>query len=338
MRLFLSYSIVLLLFVSSKAQTGYAKPDFAVQYLSYFGIGSKSVQRAAVIGNNAANYALMQEALPDLTDQGLGIPVSFYKNTIESCGADKLIDALIADYDKMNQKDLEPRLRAISESIKKATISKNLKNQLKNAIGEFYRGKKIRLSSSPNFQAAKGASTFTVTSSVEDLGSNLALVYASFWNPDNFNAMIVRLENKDLDSKQLAVGVLVTQAFEYGYAIGRVQTDYTTKTPSINILSKRKSSTERIGFPSFESKWYRTYQKAEKTPVFVDNAALTPTVRALQKAMLVLDPILRTNLSKSNVLSDKDYTAVFTFVIKKTEAGEFVIRLQQPELQLQAKK
>ena len=104
MRLFLLSSIIVLFSASSKAQKGYAKPDFSVQYVSYFGIGSKSVQKSAVIGYNASNYALMQEALPEWTDQGLGLPVYFYKKMIESCGADKLIDAFIAIMTECNKK------------------------------------------------------------------------------------------------------------------------------------------------------------------------------------------------------------------------------------------
>jgi hypothetical protein len=335
MRLFLLSCIATLFSVSSKAQTGYAKPDFAVQYVSYFGIGSKSVQKPAVIGYNAANYALMQEALPEWTDQGLGVPVYFYKQMMESCGADKLIAAFIADYDRIQQKNIEPRLLAISTLIKNATISRNLKNQLKNAINEFYKGKKIRLSSSSNSFLTQGGAAFSVITSIDDLSASIALTYASFWE---LEAVIARFSNKNLDQKNLTVGILVTQGFEYGYAIGRVQTDYTTKEPSINILSKRETSTERIGFPTFDSNWYRTYEKAKKAPVFVDNATLTPTVRALQKVMIVLDLILRTEISSSKVFSNKDYTAVFTFIIKKTEEGTFVVKLQQPELQLQAKK
>lgn len=335
MRLFLLSCITVLFSVPSKAQKAFAKPDFAVQYVSYFGIGSKSVQKPAVIGYNAANYALVQEVLPEWADQGLGVPVYFYNKVLESCGADKLIAAFIADYDKIPKKNLAPRLLAISTKIKNATISKNLKNQLKNAINEFYKGKKIRLSSSPNTLVTEESTTFSVTTSIDDLGPSIALIYASFWELD---AVIARFSNKKLDHKNLAVGILVTQGFEYGYAIGRVQTDYTTKEPSINILSKRETSTERIGFPTFDSKWYRTYQKAEKAPVFVDNAALTPTVRALQKVMLVLDPILRTEITESKVLSNKDYAVVFTFIIKKTEEGTFVVKLQQPELQFQSKK
>lgn len=336
MRLFLCSCLVFLCSVSSsKAQKGYAHPDFAVQYVSYFGIGSQSVQKPAVIGYNAANYALMQEALPDWTGQGLGVPVYFYKKVLESCGADQLINTFIADYDKMQPKDVAARLLEITSKIKVATVSKNLKNQLKNAINEFYKGKQIRLSSSPNTPLTEGRTTFSVTTSMDDLGASLALIYASFWERD---AVIARFSNKTLDQKKLAVGVLVTQGFEYGYAIGRVQTDYTSKEPSINILSKRETSTERIGFPKFDSKWYRTYEKAEKTPVFVDNAALTPTVRNLQKMMTILDPILRAEIPKSNVLSNKDYITQFTFVIKKTEEGQFIVKLQQPELQLQSKK
>jgi hypothetical protein len=329
MRLFFLFSIVLLFLAPSKAQKSYAKPDFAVQYVSYFGIGSASVQKPAVIGHNAANYALMQEALPEWTNQGLGIPVFFYKKTLESCGADQLIHQLLANYNQLKEKELAIKLQKIRETILGASIPKSLSSQLKNAIGEFYKGKKIRLSCSPNFQAT--TATFSIAVSTEDLMPSIAQVYASFWQLD---AVKTRLLNKNLDQKQLVVGILLTQGFEYGYAIGRVQTDYTTKYPSINILSKRKSSTERIGFPKFDSKWYRTYQKAEKMPVFVDNAALTPTVRDLQKAMLVLDSILRTEISKSKVLSNKNYTAVFTFVIKKTEEGQFIVKLQQPELQL----
>lgn len=334
MRLFLLCCFIGLFSTFSKAQTGHVKPDFAVQYVSYFSIGSKSVQKPAVIGYNAANYALMQEALPEWTDQGLGVPVYFYKELLKSCGADKLIDAFIADYNKMNRKNIAPRLLAIREKIKTAKVSKNLKSQLRNAIDEFYKGKSIRLSSSPNFLLNKAGPTFSLTSSMDDLGANIALIYASFWEED---AVIPRFSNKEINQKQLALGILVTQGFEYGYAIGRVQTDYTTKDPSINILSKRETSTERIGFPKFDSKWYRTYQEAEKAPVFVDNAALTPTVRALQKVMTVLDPILRSDLSKKS-LPNEDYTTVFTFIIKKTEEGKFVVKLQQPELQLEVKK
>lgn len=335
MRLFLLSCLILLFSISSKAQKSFVKPDFAVQYVSYFGIGSKSVQKPAVIGYNAANYALMQKALPEWTDQGLGVPVYFYQEIIKSSGADKLIAAFIADYDKMNQKNVAPRLLAITDRIKKAAVSKNLKSQLKNAINEFYKGKNIRLSSSPNILGTEGQTTFSITTSMDDLGANLAQLYASFWEPA---AVIARFSDQTVDQKQLAVGVLVTQSFEYGYAIGRVQTDYTTEKPSINILSKRETSTERIGFPAFDSKWYRTYQKAEKAPVFVDNAALTPTVRALQKVMLVLDPILRTPISNSKLLSNEDYTTAFTFIIKKTETGKFIVKLQQPELRLESKK
>lgn len=330
MRLLLSYCLAFLFIAaSSKAQTSYTKPDFAVQYVSYFGIGSESVQKAAVIGCNAANYALMQQALPEWTDQGLGIPVYFYKNTLETCGADKLIQKFLADYKNLNEKQLGTRLLKIRETIMGASISKSLINQLKNAIAEFYKGKKIRLSSSPNFQSTTG--TFSITSSIEDLTPSIAQIYASFWDLD---AVKTRFSNKNLDPQKLALGILLTQGFEYGYAIGRVQTDYTTPKPSILILSKRESSTERIGFSSFDSKWYQTYEKAKKTPIFVDNAALTPTVRELQKVANALDPLLRRKISASKILSNKDYTVVFTFVIKKAEKGKFILKLQQPELQL----
>lgn len=327
MHLFLFGCIFTLLITNAQAQKAYIEPNFAVQYISYFGIGSASVQKPAVIGYNAANYALMQQALPESTEQGLGIPVYFYKKTIESCGADQLILNLNEDYNNLNEKELILRLQKIRAAIIAANIPKSLSNQLKNAVDEFYKGKKIRLSSSPNFLLANN--TFSIVSSVEDLMSNIIQVYASFWT---LEAVKARFSSKNLNKKRLALGILLTQGFEYGYAIGKIQTDYSTKEPSINILSKRESSTERISFPRFDSKWYRTQKKAEKTPVFVDNAALTPTVRDLQKAIITLDSTLRTNIYNTAEFSNKDYSLVFTFIIKKVEGEKFTVKFQQPEL------
>ncbi|WMX12318.1 MULTISPECIES: PEP/pyruvate-binding domain-containing protein [unclassified Aureispira] len=324
MRLFFSIILVYFFLARLQAQSGYAKPDFAVQYISYFGIGSASVQKSAIIGHNAANYALMQQALPKWTDQGLGIPVYFYQKTIEDCGADLLIQKLEKEYNVLEEKELAKRLQKIRETILVADIPKGLSNQLKNAIQEFYKGKKIRISSSPNYYSS--IKTFSISTSLEDLSPSITQVYASFWK---LEAVKERFKNKE--NKQFALGLLITQGFEYGYAIGRVQTDYSGQFPSIHIMSKRESSTERIGFPRFDSKWYRTYEKAKKAAVFVDNASLTPTVRDLQQATIVLDPILRAGKDKK--LSDKNYNTVFTFIIKKLN-GKFQLKLQQPELQL----
>lgn len=326
MRVLLFLLIVFTKFTTN-AQQPYSKPDFGVQYISYFGIGSKSVQQPSVVGYNAANYALMQDQLPEWTDQGLGIPFSFYKEIMESSGASELISKLQLDKATLDEKKLILRLNSIRAKIEKANVPKALINQLKNAIDEFYKGKKIRLSSSPNYLIPKSFSILSATST-DELSKNILQVYASFWEVDLAKT---RLYNNEWNKKQAAIGILITQGFEYGYAIGRAQTDYTTKEPSIKILSKRETSTERITFAKFDSKWYRVNEKADKSPVFVDHAALTPTVRNLQKAMVLLDPILRAPISKSKTFNDKEYSTVFTFIIKKSNAG-FVLKLQQPEL------
>lgn len=326
MRILLSLFVLFTTSIASGQQL-HVKPDFAVQYISYFGIGSKSVQQPTVIGYNAANYALMQEKLPEWTDQGLGIPFSFYKEIMESSGANEFVKKIKTSRANLDEKELILALNNIRSKIEKASVPKALSNQLKNAIDEFYKGKKIRLSCSPNYLTNKTFSVLSSTSTKE-LSKSILQIYASFWQLDIAKA---RLYDQTWDKKQPAVGILITQGFEFGYAIGRAQTDYTAKEPSIKILSKRETSTERITFPRFDSKWYRVNQKAEESPVFVNNAALTPTVRDLQKAMVLLNPILRKGIYPLKSLTDQNYKTVFTFIIKKNNAG-FTLKLQQPEL------
>lgn len=320
------------------AQEWYSKPDFSVQYISYFGIGSESVQKPSVLGNYATNYARMQQALPNLTGQGLGIPVYFYRETLKNCGADQLINKLWADFSALSKESVSKRLTTIRKKIKEAIIPKMLLNQLNNAINEFYIGKKIRLSASPNYQLDEHQSTKPIIAIVldkKDLAISIAKLYASFWEVDAFYEHITN--KQQLKPSELALGLLLTEAFEYGYAIGRINTNYKTQTPSIEIMSKREKSTERIGFSQFNSKWYRIYQKAEKDNVFVANASLTPTVRALQRAIVKLDPILRSLIPKFKEFNDKAYKTVVTFIIIK-QGGNFYLRLQQPELQLAGSK
>lgn len=319
------------------AQKWYAQPNFSVKYLSYFGIGSESVQQASVLGNNAAMYALMQREFPNLVGQGIGVPFFFYQQTIKNSGADILIQNLLTEYPKLKNEEKEKRLKAIREKISTTTISDHLKSQLNNAIQEFYKGKKIRLSLSPNYhpktmdsyQAVKP--TYTVVIETKDIATAVVQAYAAFWENDVVEERFSNRERLKMDA--LATGLLLTEAFEYGYAIGRVRTDYTSSPPSIKIMSKREESTERIGFASFDAKWYRTYEKATTANVFVDNAALTPTVRQLQDIMKKMDPLLRSFMPKSDSLKDKDYTSMFTFIIQK-QGTHFSLQLQQPELQL----
>ncbi|BDS11151.1 PEP/pyruvate-binding domain-containing protein [Aureispira anguillae] len=319
------------------AQQWYAKPDFAVRYISYFGIGSESVQKPSVLGNNAAMYALMQQQFPQLTGQGIGVPVFFYQETLKNCGADLLIKELLEHYNNLKPEEISKQLKAIRAKILAAKISSNLIHQLKNATQEFFSGKRIRISTSPNYQALtinayKGIKpTYTLVTNIDELSLSITKAYASFWEDDNVQE---RFTHKgDLNQKELALGLLVTEAFEYGYAIGKVSTDYTTTHPSIHILSKRESSTERIGFIQFDSKWYRTYEEGKEHNIFVDNAALTPTVRQLQHITTQLDPLLRSMMPKSDKFKNKEYTAVFTFILQKENKG-FRLRLLQPELQL----
>lgn len=315
------------------AQEFFYKADKSVKFISYFGIGSESVQKPAVIGFNAAYYAILQSELPEYVSQGLGIPISFYFETINSCGADKLIEKLLVDKDKVKVKDLKNQLLAIKQKIQAAKVPKNLLSQIKNAYDEFYIGKSIVITLSPNHYTLtsenKDNSPFEPTKQEASLGSiekAILKAYASFWDYEYFK---YRLENFALAKKhkELAVGLLIAAKNEDEGTSGRSWTQHMVEEkPSIYIEAENRQANnghlirnyEKICFKAFDSKWYQTIVKANYQKIFVDNAANTHNARALQAAMSKIDDIYRKFTPKRDWLDATKYRININYSINQS--------------------
>lgn len=311
------------------AQFLYEKPDYGVKFLSYFGIGSESVQKPSILGYDACHYALIQRE-SELVEQGLGVPVCFYNDVLTSSGAKTLIEQLQKEYTKLKDADLEKHLSAIEAKIKSANISTSLINQLRNGIDEFYKGKAIRIMSSPNYIMLNKCHTvldnYTSTcSNIKNLATALKEHYSLFWS---FAAFKNRVEHK-LANKELAIGLVITGEVQDVYAHNAVRTIYKDQstTPSIFIKSTKEQSVEQIAFRQFDSKWYVTLEKGKTSKIFVDNAPLTPIARQIQSTVAELDPILKNmHLGFTEKAAPYDYVVHFTFAIIK-QGTAFKLRL-----------
>ena len=86
------------------------QPDLSLQAFSHFKTGSTTVQTVDCIGAKATNYARLQRAIPDLVRPGFAIPFYWYFETIKRCKANRLIEELLKEKDK-----LIVRLKALKE-------------------------------------------------------------------------------------------------------------------------------------------------------------------------------------------------------------------------------
>lgn len=295
-----AYLFLLLLIASTvhaQLQPQTVHPDYSVKFLSYYGIGSASVQKPSVLGYKATWYAQLQQALPDHVPQGIGVPVYFYQQLLKDAGVQPLIETLKKDYKSLNEEDLEKQLTLIRKKIEATAVSQSLLNQLKNAIEEFYPNQALLINVSPNYWQGNTNAPYCgqyYTFAYDGIISSqqLAQCYASVWTPKRFKAAYA---NGIFGNHDLAVGLLITGRQTSKYAESFVYTtwQHAPKTPSITIKSQYWESQEIIQFTEFDSKWYHTIQKGEKQNCFVDEPELTPTARAIQSFITTADPILR---------------------------------------------
>ncbi|MCH2046897.1 MAG: hypothetical protein MK212_22475 [Saprospiraceae bacterium] len=317
------------------AQQNYTKPDYSVKFLSYFGIGSESVQKNSTIGYNATHYALMQRKMPEFTGQGIGVPVYFYKDVLQSSGADKLIAKFIEQRSRLGEEGRAKQLRAIENTIRKAKLSKSLINQFNNAYDEFFIGKKVVLHTSPNhlpMLVNENGDPFRTTTVPIDKASFAEMVlelYATYWTADNDKYR----DLADLTSRavypKLAMGILITEYFGDAEVFGDMYTDYAKKDPSINISAEKGETWEQLRFSTFTSKWYQTLQDSGKDKIFIDNATFTPLIRQLQKAMVTLDPIVREKIPMKDAVANKQYEVSSKFCIRKLKEGKYKVLLTE---------
>jgi hypothetical protein len=317
------------------------EPDLSVSSFSHFKTGARSVQNVTCIGAKASNYALLYHELPEYTRPGFAIPFYFYFQTIQACGADKLIKDLLDNKGKWSAERLEKALETIRNQIAAASLDEQIFRELDIICKQYYKGKKVRLRSSTNCEDLaefNGAGLYVSKGFWE--GSERAIiqkkileVYASLW-------LVRAFEERDffgINHKKAAMGILINEAFPDEYANGVALTLPNPKgTSSIHINTQYGELSvtnpegaevpEVLYFRQFDSKWYVTESKSSVQNIFVDNPKLTPVVRQLQKACVRIDALLRNKISEP-----ENYGVDVEFKIMK-EGTVFKLYIKQARL------
>lgn len=307
------------------------EPDLSVQAFSHFNTGSKSVQKVHCIGAKASNYALLYHQLPQYTKLGFAIPFYFYFKTIQSCGADVLIEELLTNKDSWSAQKLREHLGLIRARIAQATLQETMYRELKWITDTYYKGKKIRLRSSTNCEDLphfNGAGLYVSKgywegSGREVLQQKILEVYASLWLDRAFEER----EFFGINHQKAAMAILINEAFPEEYANGVALTLPNPKGGSslhINAQFGELSVTNPVGnaqaemiyFRQLDSPWYVTQSTSSIQNVFVDNPSLTPLVRQLQQACIRIDTLLKKNITQS-----ENYGVDVEFKIMKEEKG-----------------
>lgn len=295
--------LLLSLGISAQDKGKYFAPDYSVKFLSYFGIGSESVQKKSIIGFNATHYAKMQKQFPEWTGQGLGVPVYFYQQVIKSSGAEKLINNF-AKLEQYTDQQCEEYCEKIQKAIQASQLPQNLVNQLNNAYEEFYKGKQVMVVASPNYYNFKQENgepfqEYQLGSDQVSLEMVILEVYAQMWEENRVKLLGAK------KVKQLAMGLLIREAYWYSFSHGTAtvkasspSTDNASKL-GIFLSSMRNREEEIIYFPSLDSKWYRGNNEKTKNSVFVQNSRLTPIVRQIQEAVVKMNTLLKKDLTHS---------------------------------------
>lgn len=317
--------------------------DLSVRSISYFDIGSKSVQNVNCIGAKAANYALLQDELPKSVRKGFGIPFYFYDKMLKTSGTDKLIEKLIRDEAKISIWARNQQLKAIREKIRSAQVDEQLLRELKQIAKQYFPGKRIRLRSStncedlPTFNGAglyksKG---FWETDDPAEIEKKILKVYASLWTSKAFEERAFF----SIDHQKAGMAILINEAFREEYANGVVLT-IPEKVGGLRIHINSQygensvtnatvgEQAEAIFFRQKNSKWYVVESKSSIHDVFINQSDLTPLVRALQTISIQLDALLKKEIESEKQIN---YGVDLEFKIMKEKMG-FKLYIKQARL------
>lgn len=285
------YLIILICYLGLQNVTAQkaVRPDASVLHLSYFGIGSESVQKPSVIGYQASSYALFQRVQPDKRNiptykQAFGIPVSFYQELLKSPEVAAAIKALKKENYQVASKATKLALSNVRQAILGAQLSKSLVAQVYKAIDEEL-GKKaaVQLTLSPTYTLPISQALMVSKSTRETIISDLKVLYASFWGEQYFYHRVQLLKAPF----EAATGILMVHSRnDKPYVSGTVTVSFigSQESPSITINAKNNwfGQTESIRFQYLDSKWYQVVEKSKKGHVFIDQPAFTPIARSLQ--------------------------------------------------------
>lgn len=317
------------------------QPDLSLRAFSHFKTGSTTVQTVDCIGAKATNYARLQHVIPNLVRPGFAIPFYWYFETIKSCKADRLIEALLKEKDKLSQAAIYQKLAAIRAKILAGKVDDYVFTELDLITAQYFKGKKVRLRSSTNCEDLpqfNGAGLYESKGFLEGseraiIEKKLLKVYASLWLDRAFDER----EFFGIDHKKAGMAVLINGAFPDEYANGVALTIPNEKgSPTIHINTQygelsvtnpeNGAVPEAIYFRAFDSKWYVTESKSSVHNIFIENAKLTPLVRQLQDAMATIDGLLRANIARP-----ENYGVDVEFKIMK-EGNAFKLYIKQGRL------
>ncbi|MEZ4322631.1 MAG: PEP/pyruvate-binding domain-containing protein [Myxococcota bacterium] len=180
------------------------------------------------VGAKAANYALLQELLPDHVRPGHALGFAAYFAHVERSGAGKRIEALLAGLSSMDAAAVDAALEGIRDAIREAPVDPAVLDALLELRARDYPGVRLRLRSSTNNEDLprfNGAGLYTskgldADEGREKLESQLTKVFASLWSEHAFAERAFY----GVDHRSVGMAVLIHEAFPDEAANGVVLT------------------------------------------------------------------------------------------------------------------
>jgi hypothetical protein len=317
------------------------KPNSSLTSFSHFKNGNIKIQDVSYIGAKAANYARLQRLLPDKVKPGFAVPFYYYESVLRQSGADKLIAVFLREKSLLSGALIKQRLKAIRTKIQSGELSEQFFKELSFICSKNYIGKRVRLRSSTNCEdlpffngaglyISKG---FQEGSSRSIIQKKVLSVYASLWSESAF----FERDFFGIDHKQVSMGILINEAFKDEYANG-VALTFPKENNGISIHintqigemavtnPEGKERPENIYFRHQDSKWYVTKTKSSIGNIFVEAPLLTPLVKELKNACVLIEKHFRTSAPTTGT-----FGVDIEFKIMK-EMGVFKLYIKQARL------
>lgn len=185
-----------------------------------------------IVGGKAANFATLYQLAKTnsfkVPESSFAIPFYYYEQHLKASGADKLLDALLLDYEHGKVKDVKKRLKEIRNAIKKMPVSDTLIKTIEDKICALGSYKRMRFRSSTNAEdivGFSGAGLYTSKTGIvgdteKTIEKAVTKVWASLWKLKAF-------EERDyfnIDQRSVSMGILVHRSFPNEAANGVVIT------------------------------------------------------------------------------------------------------------------
>ncbi len=174
-----------------------------------------------VVGGKAANYAELLsidfQSNAKVSRNAFAIPFSYYAEHARSCGAQVLIDSLIAHCVEMDKWQKELALQSIRKKIKSAGANRVFVKEVEAKVLSMFQRNKVRFRSSTNSEDIAGfngaglydSKSAQIGNKKKTVEKAVKKVWASLWN---YRAFEERQRFK-INQADVAMGILVHAAF-----------------------------------------------------------------------------------------------------------------------------